>query len=138
MKSSQAMPYISAPYRSKSLIHRIRSKIIQIPLPETNERIIDLAPWPESIDEEGIIHFMENGRPEAERMRSVICKPDVLFLATGYTQKFPFFDETYPRPEDANIRRVWKTGDESVGFIGFVRPSLGKLCIKRIPNPKKF
>ncbi|KAH8593605.1 hypothetical protein B0O99DRAFT_206776 [Bisporella sp. PMI_857] len=126
-KSSRAMPYISTPYRSKSLLHRIRSFIAQIPLPETNNRVIDLAPWPSHIDDDGIIHFTENGRPEAERMRNVKRKVDVLVFATGYDQTFPFLDETYPRPEDADIRRVWKTGDETVGYIGFLRPSFGAI-----------
>lgn len=124
-KSSRAMPYISAPYRSKSILHRIRSFIAQVHLPDTNNRVIDLAPWPSHVDEDRVIHFTENGRPEAERMRGVKRKVDVLVFATGYDQTFPFLDETYPRPEDADIRRVWKTGDESVGYIGYVRPSFG-------------
>lgn len=94
-------------------------------LPDTDNRIIDLAPWPSHIAEDGVVHFIDNGRPEAERMRDVKRKVDVLIFATGYDQAFPFLDETYPRPEDADIRRVWKAGDESVGYIGFVRPSFG-------------
>jgi dimethylaniline monooxygenase (N-oxide forming) len=122
------MPYISAPYRrSNSLVQRIRSKIAQVPLPTTNGRVIDLAPWPEYIDKQGIIHFSENGRLEAERMRNIHRPVDILVFATGYTQEFPFLDgQSYPRPEDADIRRIWKDGDESVGFIGFVRPSFGE------------
>ena len=119
------MPYISAPYRSKSILHRVRSFIAQVPLPNTNNRVIDLAPWPSHIDSDGVIHFMESGRPEGQKMRDIKRKVDVLIFATGYDQTFPFLDETYPRPEDADIRRVWKTGDESVGYIGFIRPSFG-------------
>jgi dimethylaniline monooxygenase (N-oxide forming) len=119
------MPYISAPYRSRSLLHRIRSSIAQVKLPDTKGRVIDLAPWPSHIDSNGVIHFTENGRPESHTMRDVKRKVDVLVFATGYDQTFPFLDNTYPRPEDADIRRVWKTGDETVGYIGFVRPSFG-------------
>lgn len=119
------MPYISAPYRSKSLLHRIRSSILQVQLPDTEGRVIDLAPWPAHIDSKGVIHFIDNGRPEAHAMRGVKRKVDVLVFATGYDQTFPFLDKAYPRPEDADIRRIWKTGDETVGYIGFIRPSFG-------------
>ena len=72
------------------------------------------------------MRFMENGRPEAEVMRKMICRPDVLILATGYTQSFHFLDGSYPKLQDATIRSVWNEHDESVAFIGFVRPSFGK------------
>ncbi|KAH8665114.1 hypothetical protein BGZ60DRAFT_489609 [Tricladium varicosporioides] len=126
-KSSRAMPYISAPYRSRSLLHRIRSSIAQVQLPDTKGRVIDLAPWPSHIDANGIIHFTDNGRPEAHTMRNVRRKVDVLIFATGYDQTFPFLDKTYPRPEDADIRRIWKMRDETVGYIGFIRPSFGAI-----------
>ena len=58
-------------------------------------------------------------------MKKIVCKPDVLILATGYTQSFPFMDATYPTPQDANMRAIWKENDETVGFMGFVRPSFG-------------
>ncbi|RDW75528.1 FAD protein [Coleophoma cylindrospora] len=148
-KSSRAMPYISAPYRSKSILQRIRSSILQVNLPDTKGRVIDMAPWPSHIDEDGIIYFTESRRPEAEKMRYVRRKVDVLIFATGYDQKFPFLDESYPRPENADIRRIWKTGDESVGYIGFVRPSFGAIpplaefqaqlwvlaLLKQLPHP---
>jgi dimethylaniline monooxygenase (N-oxide forming) len=119
------MPYISEQYRKNTLGNKIRSSIIQVPLIDTQDRKIDLAPWPKEINEKGIVKFVENGRPEAEMMRKVVCKPDVMILATGYTQAFDFLDETYPTPQEATIRSVWKENDESVGFIGFVRPSFG-------------
>lgn len=125
MKSDKAIPYISLPYRSQSWLHKIRSCIAQTPIPNTNGRSIDLAPWPDHIDRDGIIHFVDNGRPEAKRMSQIKRKVDMLVMATGYTQKFPFLDATYPRPDEADLRRIWKQEDESVGFIGFVRPSFG-------------
>lgn len=94
-------------------------------MPNTDGKMIDLAPWPDYIDKDGILHFVDNGRLEIRSMPQINRKVDMLVMATGYTQKFPFLDATYPRPEDADIRRVWKQGDESVGFIGFVRPSFG-------------
>ncbi|OCL07498.1 hypothetical protein AOQ84DRAFT_398435 [Glonium stellatum] len=99
------MPYISAPYRLSSLLERIRSNILQVPLTDTKGRQIDLAPWPECIDKNGVVHFQDTGRPEAQRMRTVRCKPDI----------------------DVDIRRIWKNGDETVAFIGFVRPSFGAI-----------
>lgn len=64
-------------------------------------------------------------------MKKVICKPDMVILATGYTQDFLFLDASYPRFGDANIRNIWKANDPRVAFIGFVRPSFGKrsLCL---------
>jgi len=120
------MPYISLQYRTNGLVNRIRSKIAQVPIINTHRCEIDLAPWPKYIDEKGVVHFINNGRPEAEVMKKKICRPDVLILATGYTQSFPFLDSTYPSFNDADIRNIWKEGDESIAFIGFIRPSFGR------------
>jgi dimethylaniline monooxygenase (N-oxide forming) len=119
------MPYISAPYREHSLINDIRSSILQVPIAETRGRKIDLAPWPEVIDKQGIVHFKDNSRPEAERMRNRVVRPDVILFATGCKQEFPFLDSSYITPAAADMRNIWKRGDESVGFVGFVRPSFG-------------
>ena len=129
-KSTKAMPYISAPYRSQSWIHRLRSSVIQAVVPDTGSRTIDLAPWPKSIDEDGTVHFESTSRPEGQTMlQKGPCKPDVVVLATGYTQSFPFLDSQYCTPDQADQRGIWRTGDESVGYIGFVRPSFGKTTI---------
>lgn len=125
-KSTNAMPYISEQYRTSTLLNKIRSRIVQVPLVDTHGRKIDLAPRPKEIDEKGVVIFTENGRPEAEVMKEKVCKPDVLILATGYTQDFSFLDNTYPTPQDATVRNVWKENDETVGFVGFIRPSFGK------------
>lgn len=120
------MPYISAQYRTTSFVDRVRTYIAQVPIVHTNGRVINLAPWPQDVNEKGIVRFVENGRPEAEVMKKITCKPDVLILATGYTQSFKFLDDSYPKPKDATMRSVWKANDSSVAFIGFVRPSFGK------------
>lgn len=121
------MPYITEQYRETSTLNTIRSYIAQAPIVDTGGRRIELAPWPERFDEDGIVHFVENGRPEAEVVRKKVVKPDMVILATGYKQSFPFFSDegSYPVPRDANMRAIWKEGDENVGFIGFVRPSFG-------------
>ncbi|KIW04498.1 uncharacterized protein PV09_04255 [Verruconis gallopava] len=126
-KSTKAMPYISAPYRKFSILNAFRSLIVQIPISDTKGRHIDLAPWPTRFDEKGVVHFLDNGRPEYEVMKNKVVKPDIVILATGYSQSLNFLNETYPRPHDADIRFIWKGDDESVGYIGFVRPSFGAI-----------
>jgi len=89
------MPYISEPYKNQneaSIIQRIRSSLIQVPIAETHGRSIDLAPWPERFDHAGSVHFRNNGRPEYTRLRGEKIRPDVVIFATGYRQTFPFFD----------------------------------------------
>lgn len=120
------MPYLSARYRTNSLLNKMRAGIAQVRIPETGGRKIELAPWPSHFDEKGVVRFTENGRLEAEVMRNKVVRPDIVILATGYTQSFPFLDFNYPTPQNANIRMIWREGDESIGFIGFVRPGFGE------------
>jgi dimethylaniline monooxygenase (N-oxide forming) len=104
---------------------------------DTRGRAIDLAPWPEHIDDDGVVHFTNNGRPEWERMKDEKIKPDIVVFCTGYRQEFPFFNQVnFDEPEssrpyltasDADVRNIWASGDPTVGFIGFVRPSLGAI-----------
>jgi dimethylaniline monooxygenase (N-oxide forming) len=62
-------------------------------------RVTDLAPWPDFVDEDGVVHVLEKGRPEAVTMKGIVYKPDILIFATGYVQKFPFLDKSDPSPE---------------------------------------
>jgi dimethylaniline monooxygenase (N-oxide forming) len=114
------------------MLQRIRSSIMQIPIVDTKGRRIDLAPWPSHISEDGLLHFQDNGRPEYQMMRDEKVKPDIVVLATGYKQTFPFFETegfhgSYPSASDADVREIWKRDDPTVGFIGFVRPNLGAI-----------
>ncbi|KAK3374621.1 hypothetical protein B0H63DRAFT_548881 [Podospora didyma] len=147
-KASNAAPYVSEPYRKtarKSLIERIRRSLIQLPIPDTHGREIDLAPWPDHVSKSGIVTFRNSGRPEWERMKNEIIKPDMVVFCTGYRQEFPFFRDhnkavtvhdtsinasaikPYPVASDADVRGVWHHDDPSVAFIGFMRPSLGAI-----------
>jgi len=123
------MPYISAQYRTTSLVDKVRSCIAQVPIVDTKGRTINLAPWLQHISEKGVVRFVENGRPEAEVMKITPCKPDALTLATGYTQSFSFLDDTYSKPKDATFRNIWEPSDPTVSFIGFFRPSFDTFFI---------
>lgn len=132
-------PYISEPYRPKvpgpSLwLYSLRSFFVQTPIPDTEGRRVDLAPFPKCFDKKGVVQFIDNGRPEYERMQRQRIKPDMIVLCTGYRQSFPFFNKSgsdgaipYPTPDCTDVRHVWKRDDPTVGFIGFLRPSLGAI-----------
>jgi len=126
-KSGKALPYISAPYRKYSLLSRIRAFFINIPIPDTHGRTIDLAPWPASISKEGVVSFVPSDRPEAIVISKRIIKPDVLVFCTGYLQSFPFLDSSYTSPIECDVREVFKSDDPTVGFIGFKRPFFGAI-----------
>ena len=148
-KSSNAAPYISYPYKHlqpqttpPTLLARIRSALIGSTLKDTNGRYIDLAPWPQSISPSGIVTFQNNHRPEWERMRQQTVKPDIVIFCTGYNQEYPFFSahnsslaskhgkaaKKYAvSHNERDVRGIWARNDPSVGFIGFLRPSLGAI-----------
>ncbi|KAK3313365.1 hypothetical protein B0H66DRAFT_350202 [Apodospora peruviana] len=141
-KSSNAGPYISAPYRrnaKRSTIDKIRSAIIQAPIKDTGDRQIDLAPWPESVSCAGVVKFNNSQRLEWERIKDESITPDIVVYCTGYRQEFAFFEvhnkvnadkegrRRYPVAAEADVRDIWKHDDHTVGFIGFLRPSLGAI-----------
>ena len=106
---------------------------MQTTIPDTGGRQVDLAPWPGRIDSSGVVYFRNNGRPEFHRLKDKKIRPDIAIFCTGYKQTFPFFRyggnvaREYPVPDEADVRNIWKGDDPSVGFIGFVRPSLGAI-----------
>ena len=95
-------------------------------LPAT-DFIVDLAPFPSHFLPSGCAVFPMSKRKDAIRMAKRNVKPDTVIYATGYAQEFNFFDKDggYKTPGEADIRNVAASGDESVGFIGFVRPGVG-------------
>lgn len=130
-------PYISQPHRPQRpgysfWLYALRSALVQIPIPDTQGRHVDIAPWPKRFSNEGVVEFVDNGRPEFGRLREQQIKPDLVVLCTGYKQNYAFFEDAkltnpYPTPDDADVRHIWKRDDPTVGFIGFVRPSLGAI-----------
>lgn len=126
VKSTKAQPYFNRQYIRDSGFRRWKEGIIDLPRIDTKGRTIDFAPFPEYVDEDGIIHFQMNDTQESKIMETSRVKPNIVIYATGYSHlSFPFLSEDYPHSREANVRAIWKEGDETVGFIGFVRPQLG-------------
>lgn len=130
-KSAKAIPYISEQYRSQSMLNKLRSWLINVPIQPTGGRKIELAPWPSHFDENGVVHFRKNDRPESKRMEAdKSIKPDLVIFATGYRRVFPFLTnnkQKYPSLDDATTRGIYRHIEDGIAYIGFVRPALGKL-----------
>ncbi|KAI7786222.1 hypothetical protein LA080_004607 [Diaporthe eres] len=129
-KSDRALPYISEQYRSQSRLNRWRTWLINVELRPTGGRKIDLAPWPTHVDEEGVVHFEQNDRPESRIIRKEKgIRPDVVIFATGYKQSFPFVpkDDVYPSLDASVTRGIFRNIDDGVAYIGFIRPAFGAI-----------
>ncbi|KAF4344904.1 dimethylaniline monooxygenase 2 [Fusarium beomiforme] len=125
-KSDKALPYMSADRRSKSWGNRIRSYFINVEIKDTKGKKIDVVTWPQSIDEDGYMQFDDQLSTDSDLPKERL-KPDVMVFATGYTRDFPFLDSEYPNVSQTNIREIYKEGDVTLGYIGFVRPSIGAI-----------
>jgi dimethylaniline monooxygenase (N-oxide forming) len=153
VKTMRAIPYISAPFRGGSKwmrpFYQIRKFFINIPIKDTGDRIIELAPWPTDISAEAVgdkrvgnvMHFAEEdlNNPEGEMLKKHISEkgpviPDVVILATGYRQVVEFLDDSYPGINDVKHRFVYDDIEDGFAYIGFVRPSIGKF-IRSGPAP---
>ncbi|RKK10631.1 hypothetical protein BFJ65_g14626 [Fusarium oxysporum f. sp. cepae] len=91
---------------------------------------VDLAPLPKRINDSGVVEFVDNGRPEYDRLKFRTIQPDVIVLCTGYQQTFPFLDNTHKTSThhlSSYVRGIWRRDEPAMGFIGFVRPSLGAI-----------
>ncbi|PHH59609.1 hypothetical protein CDD81_2821 [Ophiocordyceps australis] len=118
-KSDKALPYISEGHRSQSLWNRMRSSLLNVPIKKTFGRRIHVRKWPTKIDKHGWMHFADS---------DVKCvRPNVIVFATGYKSQFDFLDADYPLLGQADVRGIYKTDHVSVGYIGFVRPSIGAI-----------
>ncbi|KAK2685858.1 hypothetical protein QWA68_015036 [Fusarium oxysporum] len=147
-KSMKVCPYISLPYRpsmpgKRLWLYALRSAIVQTPVPDTNGRKVDLAPWPKEIGRDGTVYFFDNQRPEFNRLKGEAIKPDIVILATGYKQDFPFLESSRTKPtraygtaNQANFRGIWRRDEPTVGFIGFAQLwILNILAPEKIPHP---
>ncbi|RDB21257.1 Dimethylaniline monooxygenase [N-oxide-forming] 5 [Hypsizygus marmoreus] len=130
-KSHKAMPYINRPYRNRSKWLDYISRYIEPPedSPPQTHFIVDLAPFPNGFSPDGQALFPASSRKDAVRMADRVVRPDTVIYATGYLQDFGFLDKSskYATPDEANMRNVTREGDESVAFIGFVRPGVGAI-----------
>ncbi|KUI67730.1 Dimethylaniline monooxygenase [N-oxide-forming] 1 [Cytospora mali] len=129
-KSDRAMPYISEQYRSKSMLNKWRGWLLNMELKPTGGKKIDLAPWPTHVDEDGVVHFEKNNRPESEKMQMEKgIKPDLVVFATGYKQSFPFLptDVNYPSLDDLTTRGIYRNIEDGIAYIGFIRPAFGAI-----------
>ncbi|CAJ0552809.1 Ff.00g008870.m01.CDS01 [Fusarium sp. VM40] len=125
-KSDKALPYLNVGKRSKSLANRIRSSFMNVKIKDTGGKKIDVMTWPESIDVDGILQFKKEITDDTTIPKEQL-KPDVLVFATGYTREFPFLDNDYPSVSQTNVRGIYKEGDVTLGYIGFVRPAIGAI-----------
>jgi dimethylaniline monooxygenase (N-oxide forming) len=125
------MPYINRPYRNRPAFLDYISRYIDPPedSPPITNFTVDLAPFPSHFLPSGRAVFPISKRKDSLRMASRDVRPDTVIYATGYTQDFSFFnkDDHYATPSEADLRNVAKSGDETIGFIGFVRPGVGAI-----------
>ncbi|KAH8102934.1 FAD/NAD(P)-binding domain-containing protein [Cristinia sonorae] len=130
-KSHKAMPYINRPYRSRPKWMDYISSYVDPPedMPPQTDFTVDLAPFPTEFLPNGRAVFPMSKRKDAIRMARRDVRPDTVIFATGYKQDFGLFDPQggYPTPGEADVRNIVRTGDESVAFIGFVRPGVGAI-----------
>ena len=123
------MPYINRPYRNRAPFMDYVSRYIDPPedMPPQTSFTVDLAPFPAYFLPSGRAVFPMSDRKDAKRMMTRDVRPDTVIFATGYRQEFGFLDPEgqYPTAAEADIRNIARTGDESIGFIGFVRPGVG-------------
>lgn len=148
---------VSYPWRPTKwpLATRIRRFFFNTAIPPP-VRTIEVAPSPSHISSDGVAHFPLTGRPESERIKDMVVKPDVIVFATGYLQSFSFLNTSdnngrkpYPLANDADVRQIWNSDDPSIGYIGFIRPGFGAIpplaemqsmlfamnLVNRIPKP---
>lgn len=127
------MPYINRPYRNRPAFMEYISRYIDPPedMPPQTNFAVDLAPSPSCFLPGGKAVFPLSKRKDSIRMQERDVRPDTVIFATGYTQAFDFLDPEgdYPTAGEADIRNVCRTGDEDIGFIGFVRPGVGGFII---------
>ncbi|KAM0269673.1 hypothetical protein ACHAPA_003878 [Fusarium lateritium] len=125
-KSDKALPYLNVGKRSESVANRIRSSFMNVKIKDTDGKKIDVMTWPERIDSDGVVQF-KTEVPNDTAIPEEQLKPDVLVFATGYTREFPFLDNDYPSVAQTDVRGIYKEGDVTLGYIGFVRPAIGSI-----------
>ncbi|OLN93288.1 Dimethylaniline monooxygenase [N-oxide-forming] 1 [Colletotrichum chlorophyti] len=127
VKSDRALPYLNEGYRPQDIFSRIRNFVMNIELKDTKGRKIMTAPWPLEFGKKGNVIFPDSDKLEHKEALAKVTRPDLVVLATGYIRRFFFLDEDYPKPDELDVRGIWRRGDVTAGFIGFVRPGIGSI-----------
>ncbi|KAK2016408.1 dimethylaniline monooxygenase [Colletotrichum eremochloae] len=127
VKSDRALPYLNEGYRAQDILSRFRAFLMNVELKDTGGKRILTAPWPLSFSKDGTVTFPESKSPEHAQALSRVMRPDLVILATGYVRKFSFLEEGYPKPDELDVRGIWRRSDVTTGFIGFVRPGIGAI-----------
>ncbi|TDZ14215.1 Dimethylaniline monooxygenase [N-oxide-forming] 2 [Colletotrichum orbiculare MAFF 240422] len=127
VKSDRALPYLNEGLRATNLLSRMRAYYMNVELKDTKGRKILTAPWPLAFSNEGIAVFPHSQKREHQEALAKLTRPDMVVLATGYVRRFFFLSKEYPEPNELNVRGIWRRGDVTAGFIGFVRPGIGAI-----------
>ncbi|KAK1976289.1 hypothetical protein LZ30DRAFT_734943 [Colletotrichum cereale] len=127
VKSDRALPYLNEGHRAQDILSRFRAFLMNVELKDTGGQKILTAPWPLSFSKDGTVTFPESESLEHAEALSRAMRPDLIVLATGYVRRFSFLGEDYPKPDELDVRGVWRRGDVTTGFIGFVRPGIGAI-----------
>ncbi|KAF6795936.1 dimethylaniline monooxygenase [Colletotrichum sojae] len=127
VKSDRALPYLNEGRRPQDIFSRIRAFVMNIELKDTKGKKILTAPWPSAFTKDGTVIFPSSDNREHEEALTKAVRPDLVVLATGYVRRFFFLGEEYPKPDELDVRGIWRRGDVTAGFIGFVRPGIGAI-----------
>ncbi|KAI3535416.1 dimethylaniline monooxygenase [Colletotrichum abscissum] len=127
VKSDRALPYLNEGNRPRDIFSRIRAFVMNIELKNTSGRKILTAPWPLAFRDDGTVVFPDSKKREHVEALSRVIKPDLVVAATGYVRRFDFLDDGYPEPSELDVRGIWRRGEVTAGFIGFVRPGIGAI-----------
>ncbi|GAA5885224.1 hypothetical protein JCM6882_009526 [Rhodosporidiobolus microsporus] len=135
-KSHAATSFINRPYRNRSKLLSWFSEYHDPPHDVATPGVVEMAPFPVGFDEQGgVVWDWEacgkrggSWKKVRQRMEGRRVEPDLVLLATGYTQEFSsFLSPSYPRPWDASIRDIVAPSSPDVAFLGFVRPGVGAI-----------
>ncbi|KAK2001341.1 dimethylaniline monooxygenase [Colletotrichum falcatum] len=127
VKSDRALPYLNEGHRARDIFSRFRAFLMNVELKDTGGKKIQTAPWPLFFSKDGTVNFPESNNLEHAEALSRVMRPDLVVLATGYVRRFSFLGEDYPKPDELDVRGIWRRGDVATGFIGFVRPGIGAI-----------
>lgn len=95
---------MSANHRSNTWWNRVRAFFINVPIKDTEGRVIDVKPWPTGVLEDGSIMFEKEYPENLDNPEHPYVKADVVVFATGYSRSTPFLDMSYGPPCMASVR----------------------------------